>query len=449
MKTHAQQTTSVQERIYKALESGLYVKVHRSLQRLKPVDIALILESSPTHNRKIIWSLVDPQQQGAILEELSEDLIEGLALEMPPEQLAQILHTVETDDLAYILRNLPESFSKQLLDEFDSADRARAEKALSYEENTAGALMNPKVVTVLAHMTVGEVLTALRKKKELPKNIDVLYVIEPDETLVGEITLITLITADDDQKVRDITQKQTQTLTEKQKRREVGALFARHDLISAPVVDEANCLLGRITVDDVVDLVRDETEHDMMGMAKMDDVNTFSPTWISVQRRGIWLGVNMIAAFAAASVSNMFEQTLSQLATLAILMTIVPSMGGIAGNQTLALIIRGIALGHISSANTRWLILKETGVGAINGLIWACCIATIVYFWKGSLSISLVIGAAMLLNLTFAGLAGALAPLLLRRLGIDPALAGSMALTTITDIVGLLSFLGLATWFVL
>lgn len=449
MVTNVENENASLDSILQALEKGWFVEVYRALQRLKSAEIALLLESTPTQNRKIIWSLVDPEQQGEILEELSEEIIEGLALAMPPKQLAQALHRVETDDLAYILRHLPNAFSEQLLDEFESTDRIRAQKALSYEEDTAGALMSTDVVTISVNMSIADVLQFMRRKKKLPEHTDKLYVVDEQKILIGELPLATLVTANPQQQVSDVLHQGTEQLTEKQKKREIAALFARHDLISAPVIGENGSLIGRITIDDVVDIVRNETEHDMMGMAKMDvDTDTFASTWSSVKRRGIWLGVNMVAAFTAASVSNMFEKTFAELATLAVLMTIVPSMGGIAGNQTLALIIRGIALGHISHANSRWLITKEALVGLINGLTWALIIASIVFIWKQNLIISLVIAAAMLINMTVAGLIGALIPLGMRRFGIDPALAGSMALSTITDIVGLLSFLGLATLFI-
>lgn len=432
--------------ITQALNSGMFVHVRRMLQQMRPGDVAWLLESSPSPSRKVLWQLVDPDDYGEILEELSEEVREGIIRLMDPDKLAIALEDMESDDLAYVLRDLPEQLFNQVLDRMDEQDRQRAEQALSYPEDTAGSLMNTEFITLRPDVTIDVVLRYLRRHSELPDGTDTLYVVDQHNRLLGDMSLASLVVQAPTATVAEVMDTSVEAIPLTMSDTEVANLFERHDWLSAPVVDEDRRLLGRITIDDVVDIIREEGEHSMMGMAKMaDDEDTFAPVLTSARRRSVWLTVNLCTALAAASVSNMFEETLAQLATLAILMTIVPSMGGIAGNQTLALVIRGMAVGHIGDSNARWLLAKEAMVGLINGMLWALMIALVVSLWKGSWQIGLVIAAAMFINLSVAGMAGAMIPLAMRKLNIDPALAGSMALTTITDIVGLLSFLGLST----
>ncbi|MGP7734476.1 magnesium transporter [Oceanimonas smirnovii] len=434
------------EAITQALNSGMFVHVRRMLQQMRPGDVAWLLESSPAPSRKVLWQLIDPDDYGEILEELSEEVRDGIIRLMAPEKLAVALEDMESDDLAYVLRDLPEQLFNQVLTEMDEQDRHRAELALSYPEDTAGSLMNTEFISLRPDVTIEVVLRYLRLHNELPEGTDTLYVVDQHNRLLGDISLASLVVQSPTTTVAEAMDTTVEAIPLTMSDTEVANLFERHDWLSAPVVDEQNQLLGRITIDDVVDIIREEGEHSMMGMAKMDDdEDTFAPVLVSARRRSFWLAINLGSALVAASVSNMFEATLSQLATLAILMTIVPSMGGIAGNQTLALVIRGMAVGHISDSNARWLLTKEALVGLFNGMLWALAISVVVGLWKGSWEIGLVIAAAMFINLSVAGLAGASIPLIMKRFNIDPALAGSMALTTITDTVGLLSFLGLAT----
>ncbi|WMC10160.1 magnesium transporter [Oceanimonas pelagia] len=434
------------ETITQALNSGMFVHVRRMLQQMRPGDVAWLLEASPSPSRKVLWQLIDPDDYGEILEELSEEVRDGIIRLMEPEKLASALEDMESDDLAYVLRDLPEQLFNQVLTEMDEQDRHRAELALSYPEDTAGSLMNTEFITLRPDVTIDVVLRYLRRHTELPEGTDTLYVVDNDNRLLGDISLASLVVQSPTTTVAEAMDTSVEAIPLTMTDTDVANLFERHDWLSAPVVDENNQLLGRITIDDVVDIIREEGEHSMMGMAKMDDdEDTFAPVLTSARRRSFWLTINLGSALVAASVSNMFEETLSQLATLAILMTIVPSMGGIAGNQTLALVIRGMAVGHIGDSNARWLLTKEALVGLINGMLWALAISVVVALWKGSWEIGLVIAAAMFINLSVAGLAGASIPLIMKRFNIDPALAGSMALTTITDTVGLLSFLGLAT----
>jgi magnesium transporter len=285
-------------------------------------------------------------------------------------------------------------------------------------------------------------------KGELPEATDALYVVDQNEQLIGSLSLSTLITTQSDIEIQEVMDDADEAISVEMDDSEVANLFERRNWLSAPVIDTDNHLVGRITIDDVVDIIREDAEHTMMSMAGMeDDEDTFAPVMKSARRRSIWLGVNVLAALAAASVSNMFEDTLDKMAAIAILMTIVPSMGGVAGNQTVALVIRGLAVGHIGETNTRWLLSKEARVGLINGVLWAAIIGGVVVLWKGNLILGLIIAGAMMTNLLVAGVAGVCVPILLKKLNIDPALAGGMALTTITDIIGLSVFLGLATVF--
>ncbi|MCC4264907.1 magnesium transporter [Oceanimonas baumannii] len=448
MTDHTEQssTTDHLEAITQALNSGMFVHVRRMLQQMRPGDVAWLLESSPAPSRKVFWQLIDPDDYGEILEELSEEVRDGIIRLMDPEKLAVALEDMESDDLAYVLRDLPEQLFNQVLTEMDEQDRHRAELALSYPEDTAGSLMNTEFITLRPDVTIDVVLRYLRLHNELPEGTDTLYVVDQNNRLLGDISLASLVVQSPTTTVAEAMDTSVEAIPLTMSDTDVANLFERHDWLSAPVVDDSNQLLGRITIDDVVDIIREEGEHSMMGMAKMDDdEDTFAPVLTSARRRSFWLTINLGSALVAASVSNMFEATLSQLATLAILMTIVPSMGGIAGNQTLALVIRGMAVGHIGDSNARWLLTKEALVGLLNGMLWALAISVVVGLWKGSWEIGLVIAAAMFINLSVAGLAGASIPLIMKRFNIDPALAGSMALTTITDTVGLLSFLGLAT----
>ena len=434
------------QEVKKAIENGRFVLARSILDKMPANDVAFLLESSPPANRKVLWNLTDHDQHGEILEELNEDAKDGIINLMGTDNLVAATEGMETDGLAYVLRGIPDSVYRAVLEQMDAQDRQRVELALAFPEDTAGSMMNTDTVTVRPDVTIEVVLRYLRLKGSIPDTTDALYVVDTGNKLLGDVSLSTLLTVDPSSLIRDVMNHDTEALNVLLDENEIAKLFERHDWISAPIVDDNNQLLGRITIDDVVDIIRENVEHSMMGMAGMDDdEDTFAPILPSAKRRTVWLSVNLIAAFIAASVSNMFEATLEQVATLAVLMTIVPSMGGIAGNQTLALVIRGIAVGHISSSNTRWLIGKEAAIGLLNGFIWAILVATAVVLWKGDMQVGYIIAGAMFINLSIAGIAGVCIPLLMTKYKIDPALAGGMALTTVTDVIGLFSFLGMAT----
>ncbi|PKG56300.1 magnesium transporter [Shewanella sp. Choline-02u-19] len=434
----------------KALGSGMFVHVRNMLQDMAATDIAFILESSPPRTRQVLWQLIDQEHTGEILDELGEELKDNLIRQMSPERVAKAAESMDTDDLAYILRSLPDSIFNEVLQSMSAQDRVRVEQALSYPDDTAGSIMNTDTVTLRPDVNIDVILRYLRIRGELPAATDMLYVVDKQDRVLGGVRIADLLTCNPDSSIREIMAADLEAIPVGMSDSEVAQLFERHDWVSAPVIDDDNKLLGRITIDDVVDVIREDAEHSMMGMAGMDDdTDTFGPVLKSTFRRSLWLTVNLFAALLAASVSNMFEGTLEQFATIAILMTIVPSMGGVAGNQTLALVIRGIALGQIGQSNSRWLIGKELAIGFLNGLLWSVLVFAAVWAWKGDITLGATIGGAMLINMTVAGLAGASIPLLLKKMNIDPALAGGMVLTTVTDVIGLFAFLGLATVFLI
>lgn len=433
-----------------ALSSGMFVHVRNMLHDMAASDVAFILESSPPRTRQVLWQLIDLDHTGEILDELGEELKDNLIKQMTPERVAKAAQGMDTDDLAYILRSLPDSVFNKVLLSMSSQDRTRVEQALSYPEDTAGSIMNTDTVTLRPDVNIDVILRYLRIRGELPEATDTLYVVDKRDNLLGGVRISDLLTCNPNASVRDIMASDLEGIPVGMNDSDVAQLFERHDWLSAPVIGEDNQLLGRITIDDVVDIIREDAEHSMMGMAGMDeDSDTFGPVLKSTLQRSLWLSINLFAALLAASVSNMFEGTLEQFATIAILMTIVPSMGGVAGNQTLALVIRGIALGQIGQSNSRWLIGKELAIGFLNGLLWSVLVFAAVWLWKDDITLGALIGGAMLINMTVAGFAGASIPLLLKKMNIDPALAGGMVLTTVTDVIGLFAFLGLATFFLL
>jgi magnesium transporter len=436
--------------VSKSLNAGAFVRVRKLLLDLPAGDVALLLESSPSKTRDELWNLLDADFHGDVIEELSEDVRNGIIAKMVPANVVDALEDMDTDDLAETLSSLPDDVLQSILKSMDTQDRARAEKALSYGEETAGFIMSTDTITLRPDVSVDVVLRYLRLKTELPENTDTLYVVNRQDILIGTVSLAALLIASPDISVAEIMDDEPDAISADTPDNEVASMFERYNWLSAPVVDQEHKLVGRITIDDVVDIIREDAEHSMMSMAGLDDEeDTFAPVGQSTKRRSVWLGVNLVTALLAAAVSDLFEATLSQLAVLAILNTIVPSMGGVAGNQTLTLVIRGMALGHVTGSNSVWLVRKELAIGFFNGIIWAVLIAGVIALWKQDYMLGLVIAFAMMMNMVAAGLAGATLPLIMKRLKIDPALAGSVILTTITDVVGIFAFLGTATIFLL
>ncbi len=435
------------KQVTKSLNSGQFVQVRRMLAKTAPCDTALLLESSPHKVRRLLWQLVDPDVQGDVLEELSEDVRLGIIAQMEPKHIAAATEDMGHDDLGEVLRSLPDTVYKDVVSAMDIQDRERATQALSYQERSAGALMNTDTVTIRPDVTLDVVLRYLRLRGELPEGTDDLYVVDKHNCFLGALSLSTLLTNPPEKLVHELMDEDCESIPISMDESDVAQLFERHNWISAPVVDDNAQLLGRVTIDDIVDVIREDAEHHLLGLAGLDDEeDTFAPVLKSSKKRSVWLGVNLLTALAAAFVASFFETTLDILPILAVLNGIVPSMGGVAGSQSLTLVIRGIAVGHINQTNQRFVMLKELAIGALNGILWAILIAGVIALWQWDLMLGAVLAFAMFMNLVVAGVAGACIPIILKRMNIDPALAGSVVLTTVTDIVGIFAFLGTATW---
>ena len=416
------------------------------MQAMHPAEIADALESLRAVPRGVLWDLVDPDMEGDVLMEVGEEVRATLVRDMDFEELRAASEQLDLDDLADFVQSLPERLTADLLAGMGRQDRERLERVLFYPEDSAGGLMNVDIITVRGDVTLDVVLRYLRRRGEMPRHTDRLWVVDRYGRYRGELPIRRLLTTSPHALVSEIIRSDMDPLNVLMSASDVARVFEDYDLVSAPVVDDNNQLLGRVTVDDVVDVIRDEAEQSVMSMAGLSQEDDFfSPVLRSMRRRAVWLGVNLLTALLAAWVIAQFETTLERIVTLAVLMSVVPSMGGIAGSQTLTLVIRGQALGQINRSNAQALLRKELAVGLLNGTLWAAIVCAFTYAWFGDIRIGLIIGAALVINLLFAAYAGLLIPMLLRRVGVDPALAGGVILTTVTDVIGLVAFLGLAT----
>ena len=436
--------------ILNALDNDRIEDVRAILAELHPADIGNYLESLPPARRHELWALVGSNIAGEVLLEVAEGVRDDLIGKMDDAQLVAAARTMDIDDIADLIPDLSDAVIAGILLAMDQQDRQRLDAVMSYPEDTAGGLMNVDTVTVRENLSLEVVTRYLRRRGELPEHTSRLFVVDRSDRLIGELSLSALLTADSQLRVsqvmkRDITKFQALTPD-----KEVSAAFERYNLITAPVVDERDRLLGRITVDDVVDVIRGEANRSVMARAGLsEDEDMFAPVARSTKNRALWLGVNLLTAFLASWVIGLFEATIVKVVALAVLMPIVASMGGNAGTQTLTIVIRGIAMQQITGVNAMRILTKELAVGLLNGLIWAVVVGTVAYFAYQTPMLGLVMGAAMVINLLAAALAGVLLPLLLRKFGVDPALAGTVVLTTVTDVVGFFSFLWLASLFLI
>ena len=436
--------------VREALDAGRFKRALKILGKLHPSQAAGLLEALPPAERNSIWSRLDSARAGQILVHLREEVRAGLAMEMSDGELLDAAHQLDLDDLVDLIQALPFGPGRQLLLSMDVKTRQQLADMLSYPEESAGGLMNIDHISVRADVRVSSVLRYLRLLEDLPDHTDKLMVVDRDNHYLGVLRLSRLVTSPADGLVSDVMDADFKALDVLMSSQDVQRQFEDLDMLSAAVTSPDGVLLGRITVDDVMDSIRDDSERAIMGMAGLDDeADMFAPVLTSTRRRSVWLGCNLITAFLAASVIGQFQGALEQIVALAVLMPVVASMGGIAGSQTLTLVIRGLALGQVDTGNLKVLLVKELGIGTLNGVLWAVLVAAVAILWFGSLGIGWVIGLAILINLVCAVLAGLLIPLILRRFGIDPALAGSMVLMAVTDVVGFSSFLGLATIFLL
>lgn len=438
-----------------ALDSGHLIPVRNLLVELRSADIAHLLESTPHRVRNFIWQLLDPTRQGNVLQHLNDEVRNSFIGKMQPQELADAIAELDTDDVADILGDLSDNISNQVLRSLDEQNRSQVEQALSYPEDTAGGLMNIDTIMIRPRVSVEVVLRYLRIRGEMPNNTDYLYVVDSRDVLIGSVAVSAILTCDPATPITELVDKKTFTIPVEMDEIEVAHIFERHDLVTSPVVDDKGRLLGRITIDDVVDVIREEADHSLLSMAGLDELeDTFGPVVGTVKRRAIWLGINLATVVLAALVIGLFEETIGKVTLLAVLLPIVPSMGGIAGTQTLTLVIRGMSLGHISDGNKAYVLKKELAVSVINGLIWAFVIAGLVYSYASfkaieinHLHLAITVGGAMLFNLITGVLVGALLPLLMKKMNIDPAIAGGVVLTTVTDVAGFFALLGLATYF--
>ncbi len=429
-----------------ALDSGRLGPVRRMVNTLAPAEIGNLLESLPLDKRMVVWGLVDPEDDGEVLVHVGDEVRESLIADMDPDEIVAAVEDLDIDDLADLVEDLPEAVTGQILQAMDRENRERLEQALSYDEDTAGRLMNPEVVTVRADTTVDVVLRFLRLRGKLPEHTDHLYVVNRRHQLMGWVALQDLVTRDPSTPINELIDEELEALHVDESAREVARKFSDHDWVSAPVVDDGNILRGRITIDDVVDIIREQAEHQALGAAGLDEEeDLFSPVRRAVRGRALWLGINLMTAFLAAAVIGRFEGTIQQIVALAVLMPIVAGIGGNAAIQVLTLMVRGLALGQVASSNARILLWKEIRVALINGLMIGGLVGLVALLWFRDPVLSLVIGAALVVTLLTAALTGVAVPMLLRRMRIDPAVAGTVVVTAVTDVMGFLSFLGLAT----
>ena len=431
------------------LGSGRLRSAKMLIGSLHPSEVARLLESLPLAERAVIWEMVGPDSGGEVLVELADEVRDRLIEGMPPDQIIAALGGMEVDDLADLVADFPEALTQEVLRSFDQQDRERLHTVLSYDEDSAGGLMNVDVITVRPDVTIEVVLRYLRARGEIPDGTDSIYVVNRDNEYFGSVFLSRLLTLDPGHSIAEIISTEIQPIPADTPSEEVVWEFENRDLLSAPVVDN-NYLVGRITIDDIVDVIRDEAEHSLMGAAGLDEEDDmFAPVFRSARRRALWLGINLATAFVAASVVDLFQTTLDKIVLLAVLMPVVPSMGGVAGSQSLIVITRAMALGQVDRSNAKRILRKEFLVGMLNGIAWSVVVALCTYLWFGDWRLGAVIAGAMAINMSAAALAGFAVPQALKKLHIDPALAGGVVLTTITDVIGYMSFLGLGAIFLL
>ena len=438
------------ELLQEKLDSGRMRSAAIMVNSLHPSEVARLLESLPLKDRAVLWEMVDHDLEGDVLVEVAEAVRDGLLEGMGTEELIAATEGMEIDDLADLVADLPETVTQEVLQSLDKQDHERLQQVLAYDEESAGGMMNVDVVTVRPDVTLEVVTRYLRAAGEIPDGTDSIFVVSRDNTYMGSLFLSRLLTHDPEEMVARVMSTDLMPIPAQTPSNQVVWEFENRDLLSAPVIDDDYRVLGRITVDDVVDVIRDEAEHALMGAVGLDEEDDmFAPVFKSAARRALWLGVNLGTAFLAAAVVDQFKTTLDAIVLLAVLMPIVPSMGGVAGTQSLVIITRAIALGQINTANAAGILRKELLVGILNGLGWAVIVSLFTYLWIGDWRIGGILGGAMIINMFIAAGSGFFIPMTLKRLKVDPALAGGVVLTTVTDVVGYMAFLGLAAIFLM
>ena len=437
----------VENLVHKQHEAGLRAK----LDTLHPADIAYILEALPREERLYVWDLVKAERDGEILLEVSEAVRESLIETMAPEELKAAAGSLDADELADLAPDLPPEVIEDVFQSLDTEGREQLRAAMSYPEDSVGALMDFDMVTVRDDVTLEVVLRYLRRFDELPDHTDKLFVVDREDHLEGILTLETLLISDPEKTVAEVMRSEPViSFTPEDEADDAAQAFERYDLVSAPVIDSERRVIGRITVADAVDFIREESEAEILSQAGLrEEEDIFASVWSSMKNRWAWLAINLVTAFVASRVIGLFEESIEKLVALAALMPIVAGIGGNSGNQTVTMIVRAIAMGQVEPSAMTRLLRKELGVALINGLVWGSLLGVLSWWLYGNVDLGLVMTAAMTLNLLLAACAGVVIPMLRQRLGADPALGGSVMITALTDSGGFFIFLGLATLFLL
>ncbi len=445
-------TIDSQEEINKILvekSSVKLLKIKQLISNMSTSEIAHCIESSPPEQRQIIWSVIDVSIEGDVLGELGEEIQKDLLSEIDNDELSKLISDLELDEMVDIIQNLPESRMQFLLSSMSAIDRDRIRLVLEYPEDSAGGLLNTDTISVQQNHTLDIVIKYLKSFEKLPKNTDKIFVVSKNNQFIGELMLSSILVADDlKTTVRELMLETVDPIDINQTDREVAKLFKQQDLVSAPVIDENRQLIGRITFDDVVDVIIEDADQNLLSMAGIAE-DTFLPPGRAARRRIIWLGLNLLTAVIAALAINIFQDTISKAVYLAVLMPIVASMGGVAATQTLSIVLRGLTLEQITKSNLGWLFKRELAVSILNGIALSLLIGFATFLWFQNSILSILISVAMVINLISSVIAGVFVPIILRKLKHDPAIAGSVIVTTVTDVVGFVSFLGLAAVFLL
>ena len=445
-------TIDSQEEINKILvekSSVKLLKIKQLISNMSTGEIAHCIESSPPEQRQIIWSVIDVSIEGDVLGELGEEIQKDLLSEIDNDELSKLISDLELDEMVDIIQNLPESRMQFLLSSMSAIDRDRIRLVLEYPEDSAGGLLNTDTISVQQDHTLEIVIKYLKSFEKLPKNTDKIFVVSKNNQFIGELMISSILVADDlKTTVRELMQETIDPIDINQTDRDVAKLFKQQDLVSAPVIDENRQLIGRITFDDVVDVIIEDADQNLLSMAGIAE-DTFLPPGRAARRRIIWLGLNLLTAVIAALAINIFQDTISKAVYLAVLMPIVASMGGVAATQTLSIVLRGLTLEQITKSNLGWLFKRELAVSILNGIALSLLIGFATFLWFQNSILSILISVAMVINLISSVIAGVFVPIILRKLKHDPAIAGSVIVTTVTDVVGFVSFLGLAAVFLL
>ena len=434
------------DRIDAAIEAGDTALLNSLLEPMHGADIADIIERLAPAERRAFLTLYSGEIDGEILSEIDDSIRDEVIEQLPPEVVAEAVREMDSDDVVDLVEDMDEPERQEILAALDATDRAAVQQSLAYPEYSAGRLMQSEVVTAPEHWTVGEAIAFLQSEDWLPEQFYHIVLVDPRRHPIGYVTLGRLLASAHSTTLRDLTEDSFRTISAFADEGDVAYVFNQYHLISAPVVDRDDRLVGVITIDDAMSVLDEEHEEDILRLAGVGDESSLNDSVMQTARQRVpWLATNILTAVAAASVIGLFESSIAQLVALAVLMPIVASMGGNAGTQTLTVAVRGLATKGLTKDNSVRVIRREVLVGILNGAIFGLAIGTVTYLWFGNFGLGAVIGLAMIINLTIAALAGILVPLTLEKMGADPALASPTFVTTVTDVVGFFAFLGLAT----